>query len=95
MSPETPRIRSSLLGFVTRSFNVQEQDVNLDESLIDQGIVDSFGLVELTTFIEKEFGVPVRQEDMTREAFGSMNKMVRFIVARLDERGKTETGREK
>jgi acyl carrier protein len=83
MDPEISRVRASLIEFVVRSFNVTEGEIQLDESLVDQGIVDSFGLVELTAFIEKEHGIVVRQEDMTREAFGSVNKMARFVVARL------------
>lgn len=84
MDPQTLRIRDSLLDFVVRSFNVQADEVRLDESLVDQGIVDSFGLIEITSFIEKEHGVVVREEDMTREAFGSLNKMARFVVARKE-----------
>jgi acyl carrier protein len=82
MESEALRIRALLLGFVTRSFNVAESEVKLDESLIDQGVIDSFGLVELTVFIEKELGVTIRESDMTRQAFGSVNKMAIFIAAR-------------
>ena len=83
MENEALRIRTRLTDFVVRSFNVTESDIKLDESLIDQGIIDSFGLIEITAFIEKEFGVVVREADMTREAFGSMNKMANFVAARL------------
>ncbi len=79
-------VHRQLLDFVTRSFMVKEDDIDLDSSLIDQGIIDSFGLVEITTFIEQAFGVAVLEEEMTREAFGSMNKMVAFITARLEAR---------
>ncbi len=82
MESEVLRVRALLLGFVIRSFNVTEGDVRLDESLIDQGIIDSFGLVELTAFIEKELKVVVRDADMTRESFGSLDKMAKFVVGR-------------
>jgi acyl carrier protein len=77
-------IRSSLIAFVARSFNVSADEIQMDRSLIDQGIIDSFGLVEITGFIEQEFRVKIREEDMTREAFGSMNKMARFVSARVE-----------
>jgi len=77
-------VRASLVGFVTRSFNVAKTDIQMDKSLIDQGIIDSFGLVEITTFIEQEFRVVVKESDMTRESFGSMNKMARFVSARIE-----------
>lgn len=78
-------ILTRLLDFVVRSFMVDEADIELDESLIDQGVIDSFGLVEITAFIEKDFGVLVRESDMTREQFGSMNKMATFVHTRLQE----------
>ena len=83
MSPEDT-IRSSLVAFVTRSFNVSADEIQMDRSLIDQGIIDSFGLVEITGFIEQEFRVKILEEDMTREAFGSMNRMARFVSAKLE-----------
>lgn len=79
-------VRVALLAFVTRSFVVNETDVDRDRSLIDQGIIDSFGLVEITAFIAQHFGVEVREEDMTREAFGSLNKMAKFVARRMRER---------
>jgi acyl carrier protein len=78
-------VRASLLGFVTQSFNVPAAKIDMDKSLIDQGIIDSFGLVEIATFIEQEFRLVVMESDMTREAFGSMNKMARFISARMEK----------
>ena len=40
-----------------------------------------------TSFIEKEFGVVVHEHEMTREAFGSMNKMATFIVRKIGGEG--------
>lgn len=71
-----------MLEFVTRTFVVSEDEIDKDRSLIEQGIIDSFGLVEITTFIGQSFGVTVREEDMTREKFGSLNKMARFVATR-------------
>ena len=76
-------VRSALLAFVTRSFMVNEADIDRDRSLIDQGVIDSFGLVEITAFIFQQFAVEVREEDVTREAFGPLNKMARFVAGRM------------
>lgn len=81
-----PDVFRKLVDFITHNFMVEEDEIDMDESLIDQGIIDSFGLVEITAFIQKTFGVTVRDEDMTREAFGSTHKMARFVSARLEER---------
>jgi acyl carrier protein len=79
---ERARILEGLVTFVTRSFMVEASAIDLDRSLIDQGIIDSFGLMEITTFIENAFGAKIQEQDMTREAFGSVNKMATFVCRR-------------
>jgi acyl carrier protein len=79
---ERGQILDRLMAFVTHSFLVEASAIDLDKSLIDQGIIDSFGLVEITTFIDDALGAKIREEDMTRESFGSMNKMATFVCRR-------------
>lgn len=54
-------------------------DINIEKSLIDEGIIDSFGLVEIATFIENEFSMVVEESEMIRDNFGSVLKIVDFI----------------
>lgn len=77
------QINIELTAFVSRNFNVETADINMDESLIDQGIIDSFGLAEITAFVEQKFDLKIGEQDMTREAFGSMNKMASFIAGKI------------
>lgn len=72
-------IQDELLTFITRQFMVERTDINLENSLIDEGIIDSFGLVEIVTFMETAFGLEVNDEDMNRDNFGSVVKIVAFI----------------
>lgn len=72
-------IKRSLIDFIVNEFMVDESEIILDESLIDQGIIDSFGLVEISTFMENEFSIKITEEEMTRDNFGSVLKMVAFI----------------
>lgn len=76
-------IQDILLNFITRSFMVDREEINLDKSLIDEGIIDSFGLVEIVTFLETEFCMVVADDDMNRDNFGSVSKIVNFIRRQL------------
>lgn len=78
-------IRSQLIEFICQSYMVSEEEIDLDESLLDQGIIDSFGLVELSAFIERSFVFKITDDDMTRENFGSVNKMVHYISRSVEE----------
>ena len=73
-------IEDKLVAFICRNFMVEPGEFSLEESLVDQGVIDSFGLVEISAFMEHECGINVSEDDMNREDFGSVKKMVAFIV---------------
>jgi len=75
-------IQDKLVAFICESFMVEPDEFNLEESLVDQGVIDSIGLVEISAFIEETFGIKVAETDMTRQNFGSVKKMVAFIVSK-------------
>ena len=53
--------------------------VGLDDSLLDNGIVDSTGMMEIITFLEADLGVKVADEDMTPENLDSISRLVRYV----------------
>ncbi len=50
-----------------------------DVSFLDEGIVDSIGVMELVTFVEETFGIKVADLDVTPENFDSVSKMAAYI----------------
>jgi len=73
------QIRELLLDFICRQFLVDKEDIEIDKSLIDQGIIDSMGLIEISTFMSQNFNFEVTVDQMTRQNFGSVLLMVGFI----------------
>jgi acyl carrier protein len=57
------------------------KEIPLDQSLVETGILDSYGIVDLLTFIEGEFGLAIPEKDITKEKMGSIRKMARYIAA--------------
>ena len=55
------------------------EEIPLDKSLLETGILDSYGIVDLLTFIEGEFGLAIPDEDITREKLGSIRKMAKYV----------------
>lgn len=53
--------------------------IPLDQSLLETGILDSYGIVDLLTFIEREFGLAIPDADITKEKMGSIRKMAKYI----------------
>jgi acyl carrier protein len=75
-------IEEKLINFICSNFMVEADEFDHEESLVDQGVIDSIGLIEISAFMEREFNIKVDEVDMQRENFGSLKKMVAFIDAR-------------
>jgi len=48
-------------------------------SFLEEGIVDSIGVMELVAFVEEDFSVKVDDLDVTPENFDSVNRMAAYI----------------
>ena len=88
-------IQDKLLDFISRSFFVEKDDINLEVSLMDAGIIDSMGLIEIISFMEKEFSFTVDDNLMTRENLGSVTRMVNFIKRETVAKVLNQNGSEK
>lgn len=50
-----------------------------DASFLEEGIVDSVGVMELVAFVEEKFGLRIDDADVTPDNFDSVNKLAAFI----------------
>src|SRR5207302_11431887 len=53
-----------------------------NDSFIENGIVDSTGILELQLFVEETFGFEVQNEDLIPENFDSISRLARYVAAR-------------
>ena len=77
-------------AFVGETFLYTMPDAVLepDESLLDGGIVDSMGVMELVEWISSTYGVYVEDHEMVEENLGSLAAIARYVVrkTRAEER---------
>jgi methoxymalonate biosynthesis acyl carrier protein len=73
-------IRKTLRSFIIRSINIP--DLNDDDDLFESGLVNSLFAVQLTTFIEKKFGLEITADDLDIQNFRSLSAATGFILKR-------------
>jgi acyl carrier protein len=56
--------------------------LDTDDDLLESGIVDSMGVIELTSFLEEQFGLSVEPEDIVPDNFRSLGTMTRYVAGR-------------
>jgi acyl carrier protein len=76
-----PQVRTELREFVKESFLYLQPDLQVsdDDELLELGVIDSLGFVELVEEIQQRFGVEVQDIEITEENFGSIAAMVSFV----------------
>ena len=57
-----------------------------DESLIDNGVVDSLGIFRLVTFLEENFGVKVGDEEISAENLQSVNVIEQLVLSKAKKK---------
>lgn len=50
-----------------------------DASFLEEGIIDSLGIIELVTFVETTFGVSVPDDELVPENFDSVAKLDAYL----------------
>ena len=66
--------------FITTNFYVADPAALSDEdSLLDAGIIDSTGVLDLIGFIEQQFGVSVSDEELVPENLDSIARLSAFV----------------
>ena len=71
------KIRSYILS--NYLFTDDESALSIDDSLLDRGIIDSTGILEVIFFLEEEFGVKVDDDEMIPENLDSVANLVSFV----------------
>jgi len=73
-------MESKLIEFIKKDI-LEDSEINIEPAtkLISSGIIDSFSLVLLQTFIKKEFGKKILAPRITAESFNSVTQMIEVI----------------
>ena len=54
-------------------------------SLIEAGLIDSTGVLELVGFLEEEFDIRIQDDDLTPENFDSVDNILQYLERKRQE----------
>jgi len=64
-------------------FDADEEDLKNDDSFLDQGIIDSTGVLELVEWLEDTFDITVDDDELIPENLDSVNQLAAFITRKV------------
>ena len=61
----------------------QDNGLKNDESLLERGIIDSTGVLELVAYLEKTFNVRIENDELLPENLDSIDAIVGFLQRKI------------
>ena len=79
------QIENQIRKFILENF-ILDGEVNLSEedSLLEKGIIDSTGVLELVAFIEETYQFKIKDEELVPENLDSIKNILQFIQNKLN-----------
>ena len=76
--------KETIKTFIVENFLFGSEDGLKDEtSFLEEGIIDSTGILELVTFLEEEFSIAIEDEELVPENLDSINNVTTFLERKI------------
>ena len=72
----TNRIKAFLLDHFP---SARSQSLTGSESLLENGVLDSLGILDLVAFLERDFDINVADDDLLPEHFETLDRLTAFV----------------
>ena len=71
--------------FVVNNFLFGDgENLKDNTSFLDEGIIDSTGILELITFLEERYTITIGDDEVVPENLDSLQNVARFLKVKLD-----------
>ncbi len=79
-------ILNSVTEFIYGQFPLaKKKAISNTESLLDSGVVDSMGILEVVTFIESNYSIQLSDEEVMADNFESIQSISDLIISKTQD----------
>jgi acyl carrier protein len=79
-------IEREVRAFLDKNFPLYEEaKVDRDDSLVETGVIDSLGILELVDFVETRFGLRIPEDELLPENLDSIGNITRYLTQKLGD----------
>jgi acyl carrier protein len=76
-------IATEVAAYLERTYPNGAMKVSDDLRLLEEGVIDSLGLLELVAFIESQFGIYVDDHEVDLDNFGTVGNIATFVSTKV------------
>lgn len=75
--------KNKIKNYIIDATLSESKTINEDTLIFETGLLDSMGLLFLVEFINEEFNIEVKDDELLPENFQSVNSILKFIEGKL------------
>jgi acyl carrier protein len=80
-------IATDVRNFVVGNFLLGQQGTLVDDaSFLDEGIIDSTGILELVSYLEETYEIEITEEELVPENLDSITRIAAYLSRKLNGR---------
>ena len=88
-------VEQQIHSYIVENFLLgDDSGLEMSQSLLESGVVDSTGVMELVMFLEQTFGIEVGDEDLVPENLDTIENMASFVQRKRTPEGVEAAGAE-
>jgi acyl carrier protein len=78
------KVSSQLIEFIQNMFpGAGSCELSNDDKLLEMGIVDSLGVLEIVTFIQTTYAITVKDEEITGDNFDTISNITTYVTSKM------------
>ena len=78
-------IRADVTSFIKQSFLWSDEvSLDYDTSLMEGGIIDSTGILQLVSFLQSQFGIKIEDDEFTPENLNSLRNITEYVLRKTN-----------
>ncbi len=78
------KIQSAIKDYIMNNSNFDTSDtLDIDDKLLEDGILDSLGIAEITEFMEEAFNFEVEEDEITADNYRTLGTLTEFCQSKL------------
>ncbi len=81
-------VKDFVVDYIQREYTIPDDTDILNLNFVDEGYVDSLGLVQFIYTLEDEFGITFSDEDLQNPDIKVVGKLIAIVESKMEVEGK-------
>ena len=82
------RVKDFVIDYIQREYTVSDDTDIMNLNYVEEGYIDSLGLIQFIAVIEDEFGIEFSDDDLASDDVKVVGKMINLITSKMEDASK-------